>query len=150
MTKTQTVEATPVAEAGASTIPDPKNAASAPSPDSLPEWMPKPVGYSLLVAMPQEQEKTDGGVYIPDELKKREQLQSQVAYVMASGVEAYCDVGKFPYGPWCKPGDWVLIKAYSGTRFTIKTEKGNQEFRLINDDQVQAVCPEPGVVKRAA
>ena len=60
------------------------------------------------------------------------------------GNEAYKDEDKFPSGPYCKEGDWVVFRSYSGTRFKVE----NQEFRIINDDTVEAVVEDPRGVKR--
>lgn len=101
--------------------------------------LPKPVGYHLLIATLDVQEKTDGGVYMPDSLKSAEQTASIIGMVVGMGDEAYSDQNKFSSGPWCKEGDFVIFRSYSGTRFKI----GGKEFRLINDDTVEAVVDDP-------
>lgn len=106
----------------------------------------EPRGYRLLVAMPTVEDKTKGGVYIPDELKQREQVASICGCVIAMGPDAYKDQAKFPTGPWCEVGDWVVFRAYSGTK--IKLENG-QEVRLVNDDTVEAVVNDPREIVRA-
>ena len=58
------------------------------------------------------------------------------------------DEDKFPDGPWCQEGDFIMMRAYSGTRFKVSTPDGDQEFRLINDDTVEAVVADPRVVTR--
>lgn len=107
--------------------------------------LPKPTGYKLLVAMPSVEDKTEGGVFIPDDLKALEQTASIVGLVVRMGPEAYADKGKFPGGPWCKEEDYVIFRSYSGTRFKI----GKQEFRIINDDTVEATVDDPRAYKRA-
>jgi hypothetical protein len=64
------------------------------------------------------------------------------------GSLAYKDQDKFPDGPWCKEGDFVLMRAYSGTRFKVIDKDGSQEFRLINDDMVEAVVEDPRGITR--
>jgi co-chaperonin GroES (HSP10) len=64
---------------------------------------------------------------------------------MKVGADAYADKAKFPTGPWCKEGDFVLVRTYTGTRFKIF----GKEFRLINDDQVDAVVQDPRGLSRA-
>jgi co-chaperonin GroES (HSP10) len=64
------------------------------------------------------------------------------------GSQAYQDPEKFPDGAWCKEGDYVLMRAYSGTRFKVRSSQGDQEFRLINDDTVEAVVADPRVISR--
>ena len=61
------------------------------------------------------------------------------------GPDCYKDYAKFPTGPWCSEGDWVVMRAYSGTRINIH----GKEFRLINDDTVEAVVNDPRGIQRA-
>ena len=107
--------------------------------------MPEPAGYRLLVALPEVKEQTEAGVYIPDERRDAETVASIVGFVMKMGPDAYSDTKRFPNGAWCKEGDWVVMRAYSGTRVRIH----GQEFRLINDDSVEAVVEDPRGVVRA-
>jgi chaperonin GroES len=65
--------------------------------------------------------------------------------VLALGETAYGDEEKFPGGPWCQVGDTVLMREYSGTRFKID----GVEYRLINDDTIEAVVTRPELVTRA-
>ena len=76
---------------------------------------------------------------MPDSLTKMEQTASIVGLVVEMGPDAYLDKSKFPNGPYCKKGDFVIFRSYSGTRFKVK----NEEFRLINDDTVEAVVDDP-------
>ena len=101
--------------------------------------LPEPQGYKLLIAIPKLEEKTSGGVIIPDKLKGMEQTASIIGLVIAMGKAAYKDSDKFPDGPYCKKGDFVIFRSYSGTRFKLRGE----EFRLINDDTVEAVVDDP-------
>ena len=101
--------------------------------------LPEPQGYKLLIAIPKLEEKTSGGVIIPDKLKGMEQTASIIGLVIAMGKAAYKDADKFPDGPYCKKGDFVIFRSYSGTRFKLRGE----EFRLINDDTVEAVVDDP-------
>lgn len=107
--------------------------------------LPEPSGYRLLIAIPEVSEKTEGGVYMPDQLKKAEETASIIGFVVKAGPEAYGDETKFPSGPWCKEGDFVIFRSYSGTRFKVK----GMEFRLINDDTVEAVVEDPRGYSRA-
>lgn len=107
--------------------------------------MPEPAGWKLLIAMPQMEEKTKGGIYLPDHLKDREGLAMIVGFVLKAGPLAYADKDKFPTGPWCKEGDFVIFRSYSGTRFKVD----GHEFRLINDDTVEAVVDDPRGYERA-
>tara|TARA_R100000654_G_scaffold1305_1_gene4782 strand:+ start:4326 stop:4706 length:381 start_codon:yes stop_codon:yes gene_type:complete len=108
------------------------------------ETFPNPTGYKLLIAMPALEEKTEGGIFIPDAMKEAESTASVVGLVVLMGDMAYQDEDKFPTGPYCKEGEWVIFRSYSGTRFKVE----GQEFRLINDDTVEAVVKDPRGVKR--
>lgn len=107
--------------------------------------MPEPTGWKILIAVPQVKEQTKGGVFIPDQLKDREGIASILGFVLKIGPDAYNDKEKFPNGPWCKEGDFVIFRSYSGTRFKVD----EKEFRLINDDTVEAVVDDPRGYERA-
>ena len=113
--------------------------------EETPRKLPEPKGYKLLIAIPKLEEKTQGGVIIPDKLKGLEQTASIIGLVIALGEAAYKDAEKFPDGPYCKEGDFVIFRSYSGTRFKLRGE----EFRLINDDTVEAVVDDPREYTRA-
>lgn len=113
-------------------------------PEAVRKKLPKPTGYHLLVAMLDVNDKTKGGVFLPDELKSRESTASIIGYVIDSGPGAYADMAKFPDGPYCQEGDFVIFRSYSGTRFKV----AGQEFRLINDDTVEAVVEDPSEYER--
>lgn len=119
-----------------------------PSPDGegrAATQMPAPRGYKVLIAMPKVEEKTEGGIIRPDALRKVEETASMFGFVVKLGDLAYADAAKFPTGAWCKEGDWVLFRSYSGTRIKVH----GQEFRLINDDSVEAVVSDPRGYERA-
>jgi len=98
-----------------------------------------------LIALPELEEKTDSGIYLPEQVREKESLATVCGFVLKMGTLAYQDSSKFPDGPWCKEGDWVLFRAYSGTRIKIH----GKEFRLINDDTVEAVVEDPRGIARA-
>lgn len=109
--------------------------------------LPTPVGYKLLCALPKAEETFEGSSLVrPEAVRKQEEIGTTVLYVLKMGPEAYKDTTKFPNGPWCKEGDFVLIRTYSGTRFKIH----GTEFRLLNDDQIEAVVEDPRGITRAA
>lgn len=93
--------------------------------------------------MPEIETKTKGGIILPDERKDAENVASVVAYVAAMGSDCYSDASRFT-APWCKVGDWVLIAKYGGSR--IKVE--DTECRIVNDDNILAVIPDPNTVER--
>jgi co-chaperonin GroES (HSP10) len=106
----------------------------------------KPTGYKLLIAMPEEIQKI-GNIFIPGDTGKREHTASIIGTVIATGPDAYSDKDKFPNGAWCKIGDHVVIRSYAGTRLKIVGQ--DQEFRLVNDDVVEATVADPRKVERA-
>lgn len=113
--------------------------------DEMLAKLPEPSGYHLLIATMKVSEKTAGGVHLPDSIKDAESTASILGVVLKIGPEAYSDSSRFPSGPYCKVGDFVIFRSYSGTRFKIE----DQEFRLINDDTVEAVVSDPRGYKRA-
>ena len=112
----------------------------------LEEQLPKPVGYRVLVALPNIEETFDGSDLIKaNTTKHHEYIMSIIGLVIDMGSEAYGDKERFPSGPWCKQGDYVMFRANTGTRFTV----GGQEYRLMNDDSIEAVVADPRGVQRA-
>ena len=106
--------------------------------------MPKPQGFKILIALPEPDEKTDGGIIKARETLHNEEVGSIVGFVLDMGPDAYAKDTRFPTGPFCKKGDWIVMRSYSGTRFLVH----GREFRLINDDSVEAVVEDPrGIVK---
>lgn len=107
--------------------------------------LPEPKGYRMLCAIPQVEEEYEGGLIKADETKKVEEQTTVVLFVVKMGDLCYADKDRFPTGPWCKEGDFVLTRPYSGTRVVIH----GREFRIINDDTVEAVVQDPRGIRRA-
>jgi len=107
--------------------------------ESLLERMPAPTGWRILVLPYRGKGKTDGGVYLPNAVVQEQTVSTQVGYVLKVGDLAYKDAEKFPMGPWCEQGDWVMFARYSGSRFKID----GGEVRILNDDEVLAKIKEP-------
>lgn len=107
--------------------------------ESLLERMPAPTGWRILVLPYRGKGKTDGGVYLPNAVVQEQTVSTQVGYVLKVGDLAYKDAEKFPMGPWCEQGDWVMFARYSGSRFKID----GGEVRILNDDEVLAKIQEP-------
>ena len=106
--------------------------------------MPRPKGYKILIALPEPDEKTDGGIIKASQTIHAEEVGSIVGFVLDMGPDAYSSKDRFPTGPFCKKGDWIVMRSYTGTRFLVH----GKEFRLINDDSVEAVVEAPrGIVK---
>ena len=107
--------------------------------------LPEPKGYKLLIALPEIEEATEGGIIKSAQSQHEESIATVVGWVMATGPDAYANYNRFPNGPYCQIGDWVVFRAFSGTRLKIH----GKEFRLINDDTVEAVVEDPRGVERA-
>lgn len=107
--------------------------------------LPKPTGYKLLIALPNPEEKTEGGILKASSTLEAEEIGSIVGFVITMGPDAYKSTDRFPSGPYCKEGDWIMMRSYSGTRFKVH----GKEFRLINDDSVEAVVEDPRGVAKA-
>lgn len=106
--------------------------------------MPDPKGYKLLIGLPEPEKASQGGILKAQETIAVEEVGSIVGFVIKLGPDAYTDKLRFPNGPYCKEGDFVIMRSYSGTRFKVH----GKEFRLINDDSVEAVVEDPrGVMK---
>jgi co-chaperonin GroES (HSP10) len=107
--------------------------------------LPEPKGYKLLIALPEIEETTESGIIKSADSQREEAIATVVGWVMSMGPDAYVNYGRFPNGPYCQVGDWVVFRAFSGTRLKIH----GKEFRLINDDTVEAVVEDPRGVERA-
>ena len=107
--------------------------------------LPDVKGYRLLCIVPEAEETYDSGLIKSDEVKKIEEGATVCLFVMQLGDLAYKDKERFPEGPWCKEGDFVITRAYAGTRIKIH----GKEFRIINDDTVEAVVDDPRGYERA-
>ena len=100
--------------------------------------LPKPTGWRLLVLPFKMKEKTKGGLMLADETIERSQVASTCGLVLKQGPHCY-DKEKFPEGPWCKKGDWVIFARYAGSRILID----GGEVRLLNDDEILATIENP-------
>lgn len=107
--------------------------------------VPKPVGYRILIALPTVEETFDGGIAKASSTIREESILSMVGVVVDMGDQAYNDKERFSSGPWCKEGDYVMFRANTGTRFKV----GNEEYRLMNDDSIEAVIDDPSKLTRA-
>jgi len=107
--------------------------------------LPEVKGYRILCAVPNVDEKYESGLIKADKTKHIEEHSTVVLFVIKLGDMAYADKDRFPTGPWCKEGDFVITRAYSGTRIKIH----GKEFRIINDDTVEAVVDDPRGYERA-
>jgi len=110
------------------------------------EWeaqLPKPTGYRLLIALPDVEQYYKGSTLLKtSDVMHKEYIMSIMGIVIDMGKGAYADKERFPEGPWCKEGDYVMFRMNTGTRFKVN----GKEFRLMNDDSVEAVIPDPSGV----
>ena len=103
------------------------------------EKLPKPTGRRIIVLPFKMNDKTKGGVLMPETTLERQQIGSQCGLVLAMGPQCYQDKERYPTGPWCKVNDWVVFARYAGSR--IQIEGG--EIRLLNDDEILATVQNP-------
>ena len=106
--------------------------------------LPQPSGYRILCAIPEAEKEFDSGLMKADETMRNEELLTTVLFVVDMGPDCYKDDKRFSAGPWCKRGDFVLVRPHAGTRLLIH----DREFRIINDDSVEAVVEDPRGIKR--
>jgi co-chaperonin GroES (HSP10) len=106
--------------------------------------LPKPSGYRILCAIPEVEKEYDSGLVKADTTIHYEEILTTVLFVVELGPDCYKDTSRVPTGPWCKKGDFVLVRPNAGTRLLIH----GREFRLINDDSVEATVMDPRGIKR--
>ena len=107
--------------------------------------LPKPSGYRILCAIPEVDKEYDSGIIKAGETVNYEEKLATVLFVVEVGPDCYKDATRFPSGAWCKQGDFVIVRPNAGTRLLIH----GREFRMINDDSVEAVVEDPRGIKRA-
>ena len=107
--------------------------------------IPDPSTFHLLCVLPDIEEEYDSGLVKAGQTIHYEEILSPVLFVVKMGPDAYKDLKKFPNGPSCKVGDFVLVRPNTGTRIKIH----GKEFRLIYDDSVQGVVQDPRGITKA-
>ena len=106
--------------------------------------MPEPSGYRMMCGIPKIEDKYDSGLIKADMTRHHEEVLTTVLFVLKQGPDCYKDKEKFPAGPWCKEGDFVLVRPHAGSRLVIH----GVEMRIINDDSVEAVVQDPRGIRR--
>ena len=101
--------------------------------------LPQPTGWRLIVLPFKMDERTKGGIIMNETTLEKQQVASQCGNVLAMGPQCYKDKERYPEGPWCKVGDWVIFARYAGSR--IQIEGG--EIRLLNEDEILATIKNP-------
>jgi len=107
--------------------------------------LPDPSGYRILCAIPEIENKFDSGLVKAEVTVHNEELLTTVLFVAKMGPDCYKDKERFPSGPWCKVGDFILVRPHAGSRLKIH----GREFRIINDDSVEGVVQDPRGISRA-
>ena len=114
-------------------------------PEEKAKQLPRPSGYRILCAIPEiEKEYGESGLVKAEETLMIEETLTTVLFVVDMGPDCYKDASRFPTGPYCKKGDFILIRPNSGTRLVIH----GKEFRVINDDSVEGVVDDPRGIRR--
>jgi len=108
--------------------------------------LPTPVGYKLLIALPEVEKTFASGILKSDSTLHQETVLSIVGLVLDIGAQAYKDPDRYPTGPWCKVGDYVIFRANTGTRIKVN----GKEYRFLNDDSIDGVVSDPRGIARAA
>jgi len=106
--------------------------------------LPQPSGYRILCAIPEIENTYESGIVKADITLQHEELLTTVLFVVKLGPDCFKDEKRFPSGPWCKEGDFILVRPHAGTRLKIH----GQEFRIINDDSVEGVVQDPRGISR--
>ena len=115
------------------------------TPEEKAKQLPEPATYHLLCALPEIDREYESGIVKAGQTLHFEEVMSPVLFVMKMGPDAYADKTRFPSGPSCKVGDFVLVRPNTGTRVKIH----GREFRIINDDSVEGVVQDPRGISRA-
>jgi co-chaperonin GroES (HSP10) len=113
--------------------------------DDKAKQLPEPSGYRILCAIPDAEKEYESGILKSDATLHYEEVLSTVFFVVKLGPDCYQDPKRFPNGPWCKVGDFILARPNSGTRLKIH----GREFRIINDDSVEGIVQDPRGISRA-
>ena len=108
--------------------------------------LPEPVRFQILTVLPEINEEYESGLIKSNQSMHYEEVLTPVLFVVKLGPDAYKDPTRFPSGPSCKVGDFVIVRPNTGTRLKIH----GKEFRIINDDSVEAVVQDPRGITRAA
>ena len=106
--------------------------------------LPVPSGWRILCAIPEADKEFDSGIAKSDETLRIEETLTTVLFVVKLGPDCYADKTRYPSGPWCKEGDFVLVRPNAGSRLVIH----GREFRMINEDSVEGIVLDPRGIRR--
>jgi len=116
------------------------------TPEEKARQLPIPKTFHILTMVPESEEKYESGIIKADKTQHYEEVLTPILFVVELGPDAYKDATRFPSGPSCQKGDFIIVRPNSGTRLKIH----GREFRIINDDSVEAVVEDPRGISRAA
>ena len=111
--------------------------------------LPDPRTFHILCVVPeamQEYAESEVGIIKSSQSMHFEEVLTPVLFVVKLGPDCYKDTTRFPSGPSCKEGDFIICRPNSGTRLKIH----GREFRILNDDSVEAVVEDPRGITRAS
>jgi hypothetical protein len=109
--------------------------------------LPDPKTFQLLCMVPEAEEEIEGSSLVKTAtMMHHEEILTPVLFVVKMGPDAFQDKTRFPSGPSCKTGDFIICRPNSGTRLKIH----GREFRLIADTSVEATVEDPRGISRAA
>jgi hypothetical protein len=106
--------------------------------------LPRPSGWKILCAIPEVDREYESGLMKADETLRIEETLTTVLFVVDLGPDCYTDTTRYPSGPWCKKGDFILVRPNAGSRLVIH----GREFRMINEDSVEGVVDDPRGIRR--
>jgi co-chaperonin GroES (HSP10) len=107
--------------------------------------LPNPSGYKILCGLLEVEDAYESGIIKAGATMRHEELLAPIYFVFKLGPDCYTDTERYPTGAWCKEGDFVLVRPHTGTRIKIH----GKEFRIINEDSVEAVVEDPRGISRA-
>lgn len=117
--------------------------------DQKAKQLPDPKTFHILCVVPEAMEEyadSDVGIIKSGQSMHYEEVLTPVLFVVKVGPDAYADKSRFPSGPSCKEGDFIIVRPNSGTRMKIH----GREFRILNDDSVEATVEDPRGITRAS
>jgi co-chaperonin GroES (HSP10) len=111
--------------------------------------LPDPKTFHILCVVPEAMEEfadSEVGLIKSSQVMHHEEVLTPVLFVVKLGPDCYKDTTRFPSGASCKEGDFIIVRPNSGTRLKIH----GREFRILNDDSVEAVVEDPRGITRAS
>jgi co-chaperonin GroES (HSP10) len=112
--------------------------------EAFPEVDPgvKPLGARILIQLKSVKKASSGGILLIEETRETERVQSMIGKVISMGPLCFKNretATEWPEGTWCEVGDYVRVPRWSGDRFTVPTEDGDEiNFSVLNDFELWA------------